>query len=64
MSNQNKLKREQAEARNAERANRSAKDQIAKLDAMLGVGQGAKKERARLAAPTPVPETAKPTPVT
>jgi hypothetical protein len=45
-----KIRREQAAARLAERAKLSAKEQIDRLDAKLGVGQGAAKERARLAA--------------
>ena len=41
-------KREEADARNAERAARTPREQIARLDAQNGVGIGAKKERARL----------------
>jgi hypothetical protein len=43
-------RRERAAVRKAERAKRSPAEQLAKLDAAFGVGQGAKKERARLAA--------------
>jgi hypothetical protein len=42
-------KREAAEKRNAERAKLSPKEQLAHLDAKLGAGEGAKRERARLA---------------
>jgi hypothetical protein len=45
-----KLKREQAEKRNEERAKRSPREQLAHLDAKFGPGQGAAKERALLAA--------------
>ena len=45
-----KIRREQAAARIAERAKLSAKEQIDRLDAKFGAGQGAAKERARLAA--------------
>ena len=45
-----KIRREQASARLAERAKLSAKEQIERLDAKFGEGQGAAKERARLAA--------------
>ena len=43
------LRREEAEARATARAARTPEQQIANLDAILGVGIGAKKERARLA---------------
>lgn len=43
------LRRDCAAKRQEARAKLSAKDQIEKLDAKLGAGQGAKKERARLA---------------
>ena len=43
-------KRIDAEAMAAERAKRSPKEQLARLDHMLGKGQGAVKERARLQA--------------
>lgn len=42
------IRREQAAKRQAERAKRSPAEQLALLDARLGKGQGAKKERARL----------------
>jgi hypothetical protein len=41
-------KRAMVERLAAERAKRSNKEQLAVLDARLGKGQGAKKERARL----------------
>ena len=44
-------KREEANARNFERSNRTPQQQLAKLDAQNGVGVGAKKERAKLAKP-------------
>ena len=53
-----KIRREQASARLAERAKLSAKEQIERLDAKFGAGQGAAKERARLAAQ--IAEEAKP----
>lgn len=43
------LRRECAAARQVLRDKRSAKDQLAELDKRLGVGQGAERERARLA---------------
>ena len=42
------MRRKEAEARTAERGNRSDKQQIAKLDKMFGKGKGAQRERARL----------------
>jgi outer membrane protein TolC len=45
-----KIRREQAAVRIAERGKLSAKEQIARLDARFGAGQGAAKERAKLAA--------------
>ena len=42
-------RREEAISRDAERASRSVFDQLAVLDAKLGIGKGAKRERARLA---------------
>jgi cell shape-determining protein MreC len=42
------LKNELAKKRQAERDERSPKEQLEKLDAKLGAGIGAKKERARL----------------
>ena len=44
-----RLKREEAEARNKDRAKRTNAQQIAKLDKMFGKGKGAKRERERLA---------------
>lgn len=41
-------KREQAEARQAARDARGPAGQLAHLDALLGTGMGARKERARL----------------
>lgn len=41
-------RQDEADTRNNERANRSAKQQLALLDKRLGKGKGAKKERARL----------------
>lgn len=43
-------KRKESDARLAERAKLSNAQQLEKLDAMLGKGKGAKKERARLKA--------------
>lgn len=61
-----KQRQESAAKLAAERASRSAKQQLAALDKRFGVGQGAQKERARLqarieaeAASTKKPETAK-----
>ena len=42
------LRSEEAEVRREERAKRTPQQQIAVLDKKLGVGVGAKKERARL----------------
>ena len=42
-------KREEAEARQRQRDELTPEQQIAALDARLGVGKGAKKERERLA---------------
>jgi hypothetical protein len=44
-----RLRRENAEKRQTERNNRTAREQIAALDAKLGVGVGAVRERTRLA---------------
>ena len=41
-------RREAAEGRAFERSNRTAQQQLDKLDALLGEGAGAAKERARL----------------
>jgi hypothetical protein len=41
-------KREQAEARQRERESRGDAGQLARLDALLGAGMGAQRERARL----------------
>jgi hypothetical protein len=51
---QNRLSQEQAQLeaqaqREAEAAQRTPQEQIKRLDALLGKGQGAKRERARLA---------------
>ena len=43
------VRQAEAEVRQEERAKRSNAEQIAKLDAKLGKGKGAKKERKRLA---------------
>ena len=43
------LKREEHEARMAERAKRSPEEQVTLLDYLLGEGKGATKERKRLA---------------
>lgn len=43
------IRREEGEMRLAERVKRGDKGQIARLDAMFGEGNGAKKERARIA---------------
>jgi len=45
-----KEKREEATLRKAERATRTPQQQLARLDAQNGVGIGAVKERAKLAA--------------
>jgi hypothetical protein len=42
------VKRVAAEERQAERDKRSPKEQLAYLDKILGIGVGAKRERARL----------------
>ena len=42
------VRRETAEKRNAAWAEKSPKDQLASLDARLGKGQGAKKQRAKI----------------
>ena len=42
------LRRKNAEERQAERAKRTPEQQLAELDAKLGTGKGAEKERARL----------------
>lgn len=47
-----KLRREQAEGRNSVYAELSVSQKIAALDAKFGKGQGAKRERARLAKPS------------
>lgn len=44
-----KQRREAAANRQEERNGRSSKEQLARLDAMFGKGQGAKRERAKLA---------------
>lgn len=44
------VRQEEAQARQAARAKRSHADQLAHLDSLFGVGQGAKRERARIAA--------------
>ncbi len=41
-------RREEAVSRQAERDSRTPEEQLEKLDLLLGVGEGAKKERARL----------------
>lgn len=41
-------KRSEAASRRSERASRTPEEQIARLDMLLGVGQGAVAERARL----------------
>lgn len=42
------LRQKEAQERQSERDKLSPKEQLKKLDQMLGAGQGAKKERARL----------------
>jgi hypothetical protein len=49
MKTEPSTKRKQAEERKAERDKRTAAEQIAVLDEKFGVGQGARRERARLA---------------
>ena len=49
MDSRKSAKREQAEKRQAASAALSPKERLAKLDSVLGPGQGAVKERARLA---------------
>jgi hypothetical protein len=44
------VKQEEAKARQAAHAKLSVAEKLAKLDAMFGPGQGAARERARLAA--------------
>jgi hypothetical protein len=51
--------RAEANERNAARASRSSAEQIKVLDARLGVGIGAVRERARLAKPVAVSKPAK-----
>lgn len=48
LANVRARKREQAEERQAARDARGPAGQLARLDALLGVGQGARRERARL----------------
>ena len=43
-----RLKREEANARQAERNNRTDQTQLLRLDTKFGPGKGAKRERARL----------------
>lgn len=50
MDSRKSVKREQAEKRQAAYAALSPKERLAKLDSVLGSGQGAAKERARLVA--------------
>jgi len=45
----NKLRKQRADERNAANAGASKAQKIARLDARLGAGVGAKKERAKLA---------------
>jgi hypothetical protein len=50
MEDRKTLKQKQAEERQAVYSALSSKERLAKLDAVLGPGQGAAKERAKLAA--------------
>lgn len=59
MSRNREDRRRFAEELAAERAKRSPKEQLARLDAMFGKGQGAKKERERLAQQIAAPKKPK-----